>query len=418
MKPDRLDPSALSRERKEESKLGWASDQNPALSPRVRQKQEAELSLRRAVPAGGPAELAAERAESAAEARSRRRRGRRDAAGGGGPTLPWTPDWPTTERTFFRLEAEDPFLAGTRPDWQETSQLLSYLRARDICLLGMLHQHRYLSSDQLLRLFWPTAKPGTAYDRLARLQADLRLVLRWQQYAPRRRGSPAKRPSVYLLTDRGAAVLASTWGQQAKPIIRHAWHAAHHPMRIHHDLAVADFFVGLAVAAASWAGCGLYHWIGDDAMRRNHRLVESDLTPDGWGRLLMPNRELVLNLEWDAGTEGSLPLTTKLRLYADQLPPGEYVLFVAPHGPREQAIRQAVDYVLGPKAQEFPLLTTTVTALRRDGLLSAIWSPIANENSQLSLLELPGAPRSELEVNHALAKPDWWEARPGGGEGA
>nr|MDQ6900372.1 hypothetical protein [Candidatus Dormibacteraeota bacterium] len=78
----------------------------------------------------------------------------------------------------------------------------------------------------------------------------------------------------------------------------------------------------------------------------------------------------------------------------------------------------AVDYVLGPKAKEFPLLMTTVTALRRDGLLSAIWSPIANENSQLSLLELPGAPRSELEVNHALAKPDWWEARPGGGEGA
>ena len=64
MKLDRLDPSALSRERKEESQLGWVSDQNPALFPRVRQ-QEAELPLRRAVPAAGPAELAAERAEGA-----------------------------------------------------------------------------------------------------------------------------------------------------------------------------------------------------------------------------------------------------------------------------------------------------------------------------------------------------------------
>src|ERR1700730_15587049 len=144
MKPDCLDPSALSRERNEESQLGWASDPKPALFPRVRQ-EEAELSLRRAVPVGGPAELASERAEGAAEARSRRRRGRRDAAGGGGPRLggpaggpPWTPDWPTTERTFFRLEAEDPFLPGTRPDWQETRPLLHYLRGPDICLLRML----------------------------------------------------------------------------------------------------------------------------------------------------------------------------------------------------------------------------------------------------------------------------------------
>jgi hypothetical protein len=283
----------------------------------------------------------------------------------------------------------------------------------------MLQQHRYLSSDHMLRLFWPTTiRPATAYERLARLQADLRLVLRWQQYAPRRRGSPAKRPSVYLLTDRGAAVLAQAWGQPAKPIIRQAWQTAHYPLRIHHDLAVADFFVGLAVAAADWAGCGLYHWLGESAMRRNHRLVGSDLTPDGWGRLLLPNQEVVLNLEWDRGTEGSLPLTSKLRLYANQLPPGEYVLFVAPHRPREQAIRQAVDYVLGAEAWDFPLLTTTVAALRRDCLLAAVWSPIADENSRLSLLELRGAPRSELEVNHALAKPDWWEARPGGGEGA
>jgi hypothetical protein len=77
-----------------------------------------------------------------------------------------------------------------------------------------------------------------------------------------------------------------------------------------------------------------------------------------------------------------------------------------------------VRYVLGGEARDFPLLTTTVTALRQDGLLAPVWTPIADEDSQLSLLELPGSPRSELEVGHALAKADWWKSRPGGGEGA
>ncbi len=396
-------------------------DQEPVIQAGLHQK-EAELSLRAA--AGGSAGQSSgllTRAEGEAGGTPEQ-----PQVGGGGPTLggpaggtPWLPDWAALlERTVFRLEEDDPFAVGTRPSWREVRRLSAEIQARDLVLLGMLHQHRYLSSGQLRGLFWPGRGDRSVQRRLSELHGGLRLVTRWQQLAPRRRGSPARRPYVYLLTDRGAAVLAQAWGQDPKPAIRRAWRAAHFPARAHHDLAVADFFSGLAVAAAQWAGVGLYHWIGDDAMRRNHELVKGTLAPDGWGRLLLPNCEVLLNLEWDAGTEGNLPLSSKLRLYAEQLPPDEHVLVVAPHGPREQAIRQAVRYVLGGDAREFPLLTTTVTELRQDGLLAAVWSPIGDEESQISLLELPGSPRSELEVSHALAKPHWWVSRPGGGEGA
>lgn len=334
----------------------------------------------------------------------------------GGP--PWAPDWAALlERTVFRLEEDDPFEVD-RPSWAEVRRLTADLRGRDLVLLGMLHQHRYLSSRQLGALFWPGQSHRAVQHRLNQLYARHGLVTRWQQLAPRRRGSPALRPYVYLLTKRGAAVLSGAWGLETKSAIRRAWSAAHYPARTHHDLAVADFFVGLAVAAAAWAGCGLYHWIGDDAMRRNHELLKGSLAPDGWGRLLLPNQEVLINLEWDAGTEGSMALTAKLRLYAEQLPAGEQVLFVAPHAPRERQIRQAVHRVLGAEAADFPLLTTTVVALRREGLLGVIWTPVSDQREKVSLLELAGAPRSDLDVSRALAKPYWWESRPGGGEGA
>jgi hypothetical protein len=321
------------------------------------------------------------------------------------------------ERTVFRLEANDPFQVG-RPNWNEIRRTMSELRARDLVLLGMLYQHRYLSSRALGELFWPCNTHRGAMKRLNELHADYRLLTRWQQLAPRRRGAASRRPYVYMLTARGAALLAEAWGLDIKATIRRAWHAAHHPKRVHHDLAVSEFFTGLAVAAASWAGCGLYHWVGDDAMKRNHELVKGSLAPDSWGRLLLPNREIKLNLEWDAGTEGGLPLTSKLRLYAVQLPPGEHLLFVAPHAPREQAIRQAVRYVLGGDVAGFPLLTSSVDTLKREGQLGPAWTPIEDDSARLGPFELAGQPRTELEVGWALAKPYWWERRPGGGEGA
>jgi hypothetical protein len=94
------------------------------------------------------------------------------------------------------------------------------------------------------------------------------------------------------------------------------------------------------------------------------------------------------------------------------------VLFIAPHASRERQIRQAVHRVLGREGSDFPLLTTTVGALRREGLLGAVWTPMDDQHARLSLLELPGAARSDLDVSCALAKPYWWEVRPGGGEGA
>jgi len=393
-----------------DSHVNWPGDQNGAVQGFPASEGSGELSLRvaEAGKAGWSSELLmraeGEPGKAPAEA------GREAEA--------WAPDWDALlERTVFRQEEDDPFAVG-RPGWSELGQLLSQLRARDMVLLGMLLQQRYLSSAVISALFWPGLAHRGAQRRLNQLYAGHHLITRWQQLAPRRRGAAARRPFVYMLTAGGAAMIARAWDLDPKQIGRRAWKAAHYPSRVHHDLAVGDFFASLAVAAARLPGCGLYHWISDDSMRRNHELLKGSLAPDGWGRLLLPDREIRANLEWDAGTEGSLSLTSKLRLYAEQLPTGEHVLFVAPHAAREQAIRQAVRFVLGAEARSFPLLTTTPAALKRVGMLGPAWRLVGDDAQRLRLLDLPGEPRSELDVRLSLAKPYWWEGRPGGGEGA
>ena len=144
-------------------------------------------------------------------------------------------------------------------------------------------------------------------------------------------------------------------------------------------------------------------------------------TPDGWGRLLRQDRELLLHLEWDRGTEQPRRLRAKLlayvRYFADRPhASANQVLLVAPTEARESQIQRLLREAIDPDRECCRFRTTTVDLLAAAAPLEAIWSD-AN-GRRLALASVPGLQRSPRRVEDSIGKSAWWLRRPGGGAGA
>src|SRR5207248_9398821 len=131
------------------------------------------------------------------------------------------------------------------------------------------------------------------------------LVLRWDR---RQDGTAAPKPSVYVLTGRGAARLSHTMQCDPRPPMTRARRAQTQTYHLLHDVEANGFFVRVAVGAAALSEQGLYHWAGETRCRQvsgEHGSPSSD----GWGRYLLADRELLFDPELDRGTEHArLPL--------------------------------------------------------------------------------------------------------------
>src|SRR4029077_11582003 len=157
-----------------------------------------------------------------------------------------------------------------------------------------LDSHRYLDRDQIQALFF--AGPRSCQYRLQWL-LEHGLLIRWRSAT---RPGRIFRPSVYLLARRGAAILAEWRDQNPEPFIKRAEHALERRFHLVHQLEANQFFVDLAVATREVPDCGLYHWVGEHGVENAY--AEGDErapTPDGCGRLLTPDREVLIHLEWD-----------------------------------------------------------------------------------------------------------------------
>src|SRR5262249_53156428 len=143
-----------------------------------------------------------------------------------------------------------------------------------------------------------------------------------------------------------------------------------------HTLETNGFWVSLAAAARDLPDQGLYHWVGDDAMRRNHQERGVDLAPDGWGRYLVPGGEIRFSLEWDRGTEPPQRLARKAQAYQAQPGGGGSVLVALTGQTREASVRAAIARVLTSRSP-VRLWTTHVGLLREHGPLGPIWSEVA-----------------------------------------
>ncbi len=178
-------------------------------------------------------------------------------------------------------------LANAALSLQELTRLAGSLTQRDLAILMSLEAYRYLNLHQLELLFFPSSR--SAQIRLKQLK-DHGLLQRWKVIEP---PGITRRPSVFLLSPRGARVLAASRSEDPRSLVRQARMAELHCLNVTHDLEANGFFVDLALASRDLPDQGLYHWVGEAAMRiafrngkRRSRLGEGAPASDGWGRFL------------------------------------------------------------------------------------------------------------------------------------
>jgi hypothetical protein len=307
-------------------------------------------------------------------------------------------------------------LANRRPNADEVDVLLATLTERDIAILTALEQHHILDREQVRCLFFDGKRKSQK--RILSLR-DRHLIHRWMAMQP-----PGwhRRNAVLLLSARGAWALATTRGADARGAVVRAREGARRCFHVLHDLESNWFFIRLAMAGRRLEGEGLFHWLGEDSCRRLYRERGARLTPDGWGRYLTPEGEVVFLLEWDRGTESPARIRQKADWYVDHFTGKREaelnnVLFVAPTEARVETLRGAVADRLR-LAGDRPCCSfwfTTAERLATEGPLATPWAAVTG-GAVRQLAELPAFARSERRVEDSICKPAWWERRPGGSE--
>jgi len=288
---------------------------------------------------------------------------------------------------------------------------------RDMAMLTALDSYRYLDRGQLQALFFSGSR--SCQYRLRWLVGH-GLVRTWRVVM---RPGRVCRFSIYLLSRRGAVALAEWLDEDPRPYLRRAEHALERRFHLVHQLEANQFFVELAFAARELPGHGLYHWVGEHGVQDAY--AEGDERgpiPDGWGRLLTPDREVLIHLEWDRGTEQPRRLRAKLHAYTSYFSDragasANQVLFVAPTEQRERRIGGLLPDHVDADRETCRLWTTTTAFIAAAGPLGAVWASDGS-GRRVSVLDMAGLPRSDRHVEDAVGKPAWWLRRPGGGGGS
>ena len=340
------------------------------------------------------------------------------------------------------LFPDDVAIADRAPSRSELPRPLRSLTGRDAAILQALRDWRYLDVRQATALFFPSER--AAQMRIQVLRA-LGLVHRWKMAEP---PGLTRRPSLLMLSRRGAIILAAIHGEPAAPYVERSRQAQAYCWRAPHDLEANDFFIWLALESAKLSDAGLLSWCGEETMRAQYRTgggkrKEDTPTPDGYGMLLTPAGRVDFDLEWDRGTESWRRLGRKARAQAEwrkgwlgaEL---HHVLFVVPAEARERRLLAEIAGVVGHLKHDIysrktccSFWTTTRERLWRAGPLGAIWAapPPPPEDSfvnvpapdpatlpRVALAGLPHKNTGAEDLRGCIGKPRWWELRPAGGE--
>ena len=311
-----------------------------------------------------------------------------------------------TRRSFRILDLEPVSRSRTNKDPE--------LTPRDLAILQELDEHRYLDREQIQSLFFPG--PRSCQYRLRWLH-EQGLVAAWR--AATRPGRTC-RASIYLLSQRGAALLAEWRGDDPRPYLRRSEHALERNFHLVHQLEANWFFVVLAAATRDDPDLGLYHWVGEHAIAAAYAEgQEQGPIPDGWGRLLTQDSEPLLHLEWDRGTEQPrrlrLKLLSYLRYFVDRPhASANQILLVTPTPARERQLQSLLHDPVDGGRECCRFWTTTTELLRAAGPLAPIWWA---DGERLSLPAMAGLPRSQRSIADCIGKPEWWLRRPGAGAG-
>jgi hypothetical protein len=284
--------------------------------------------------------------------------------------------------------------------------------------LQVLDSYRYLDRCQLQALFF--VGPRSCQYRL-RWLVERGYLGAWQVRVHPRHGS---RPSIYYLSTLGARVLAERQDIDPAPFIKRAEHARTRRFFLEHDLRANQFVVDLCMASRERDDLGVYHWVGPRAVRSAYAdEKEQGPIPDAWARLLVGEREVLLHLEWDQGTEPRRLLKRKVAVYVTYFADRpqarcNHVLFVVPTPAREAEVQRIARPELPDSTECCKLWTAPRELLEAVGPLGPAWREVGGNAERASLVSLSTRPRQAGPVADTIGKALWWERRPGGGEGA
>jgi len=287
---------------------------------------------------------------------------------------------------------------------------------RDVAILMALDAYRYLDRSQIQSLFF--TGPRSCQYRL-RWLVHHGLVRSWRVVM---RPGRVCRASIFLLSRRGAAALAQWLDVEPAAFVRRAEHALERRFHLVHQLEANQFFVDLAAATRDVPDSGLYHWVGEHGVENAYAEGDDGAPiPDGWGRLLTPDREVLIHLEWDRGTEQPRRLRAKLAAYAryfnDRPAAGaNQIAFVAPTQQRELQILSLFRDHADSDRESCRFWTTTTAFVAIAGPHGPVWA--GNGSDRLRLADMEGLPRSDRPIEASVGKPIWWLRRPGGGAGS
>jgi hypothetical protein len=288
---------------------------------------------------------------------------------------------------------------------------------KDIAILTALDSYRYLDTEQIAALILSSKR--TCQMRLKSLR-ESSMIIRWLTIEP---PGWIRRQSVVVLAERGARLLARQTTTSPWPGVRRARDAVVYSAQLSHDLEANGFLIALAIAGAADPDEGVHQWIGEDSCRRAYRERGEHLAPDGWGRYLTSEREITFFLEWDRATASPMRISEKARTYVRHFlgrtqAAINNVLFVSPSARRELSVNGAIARALPTGTRPCcRFWTTNADRLKTDGYLGEVWTAVDEPDQRpASLREMGGSKRSDRLAVDCIAKPQWWERRPGGGE--
>jgi hypothetical protein len=278
----------------------------------------------------------------------------------------------------------------------------SHLTARDHHLLGLLWEHRVLTSGQLAALCFADAT--TARHRLVVLYR-LGVVDRFRP--PPTDLGRGSAPFHYVLDQLGELLVAADRDQPTSPQRR--WQPGYaadvgNSQRLHHLVGVNRFFAQLAGAARDSGGdARLAGWRGERELGGRYGQV---VRPDGYGIWEQDGAGFWFFYEHDRATEPLHRLAKKLDGYAEwEAAVGRpaWVLFSLPTAGREQGAAAAL---LAPGVPDVAVATTNRALAGRPD--QAVWWPLRQLGSRrVRLIDLAGLPLPLGPEQRATAHARW-----------
>ncbi|MFG1648218.1 replication-relaxation family protein [Amycolatopsis sp. NPDC049252] len=286
----------------------------------------------------------------------------------------------TTRQHQLRQHLSGRVTARAAGSVEHQAALAARLTARDKWLLGLLFEHRVLTSAQIQDAAFPSSR--STRQRLRELYL-WRAVSRFQPFRPL--GSA---PMHYVLGPAGAAVLAAEHGLEVKDLgYRHdRAMAIAHNQRLAHTIGVGDFFTSLIARSRrdpGRSGEGVTAWWSESRCARHF----GDLViPDAYGRWHSAAAELEFFLEYDTGSESLTKVARKLLAYArlaDSTGIATPVLFWLPTSRREVGARSALARIHADLDQsaDVPVATAAGDLLNPDAACPSpadeVWLPLS-----------------------------------------